>query len=261
MAEKNGAGGEKQAYNEQDGRYTKDGGNSGNKDRETSNNKLKDAIRKYSDAPARDMREMGVSANKDEPQIPRNISHFCNELSDEQIQKSGGWLSQLGQEDMVLKQMITMRGFDGKPRVVQAKQIDKMVMDGSMGFTRGMKVDFGAEQYKSGDMFVGRGVHGHGVYVSGHTAENKERAMIEAQKYATHNGSIVTGVIDRSAKFVTKTALNSIREKLSTTWTEKEKKLFHDNGKLAVALGYDVIDCENELYYIVLNRQKTIVGE
>ncbi len=57
MAEKKGAGGEPQAYDERTGRY---GGGSENANREAETTKIKSAIRIYSDDPVEDIEKRGI---------------------------------------------------------------------------------------------------------------------------------------------------------------------------------------------------------
>lgn len=258
MAEKTGAGGKPQDFNESDGRYT-----DGNAANVSYSELVKSARANFKSA---------VDSIDEDPLLPNNgipdaILERCKQFSDEEIRKSSGWLSGIGKEDEVLKAIIKAQGFDSKPKVVKSDEIEELVNNGCLGFVRGMKVDYGAEQYKTGDMYVGRGVHGSGVYVACYSdLQEKNQAVNTANRYATDRntdkqGSIINGVISKDAKIISKSQLNKIREELLSQWDDKLKMCFANNGKLAAALGYDVIDCETDSYFIVLNRGKTIVGE
>lgn len=258
VEQKIGGGNEPQDFDTDDGKYLKEG--------EAKSKDLGEFLDDYTNPQVFGWSPNREGRDENEPNIPPDVLRYCNDLSDEEIKKSSGWLSGIGTQDEVLKKLIHLRGFDKKPKIVSRDEISKKIEEGYRGFIRGMKVDFGDEQYKNGDMYIGRGVHGSGVYVSCFDSKDmRDIAVSTAESYATDTitkkfGSIVYGVIEKDTKIITESKLVEIRDKLSSHWSEKQKMCFRNNGKLGVALGYDMIDCENNLYYIVLNRSKTIVG-
>lgn len=102
-----------------------------------------------------------------------------------------------------LKAVIRLNGFDAKPEVVQsdADLTGIKVYRGvhSDDFTTGQEM---ADQFKDGDMYVGEGIFGNGVYFAA------ERSL--ASKYAYgidgslgEQGAIITGALKEDAKILT----------------------------------------------------------
>lgn len=264
MAEKTGAGRKPQEFDTENGRYL---GNSKGYNSQSDIQNLQKAIEKSKGPNNRAVDWENGLTPRAKIDIPDTVIKCCQSFNEDEIRKSSGWLSGLGTEDEILKAIIQTQDFDKKPQVVNSEKLKELVNDGCLGFARGMKVGYGAEQYKTGEMYVGRGVHGSGVYVACYSElKDEEQAISTANRYATdrntgNQGSVIIGVISKDAKIISKSQLIKIREELCSKWDDKLKMCFANNGKLAAALGYDVIDCENDSYYIVLNRGKTIVGE
>ncbi len=203
-------------------------------------------------------------------EFQKRLISYVMTFSDEEIKKSSGWLLGVGSEDHILKRIIEMAGYNGKPKTIPQKEIDNLVRQGHIGIMRGMKVDFGAKQYIQGEMYIGRGAHGSGVYVSAYQFDkdtvygSKEFAQKTADKYAYNpktglTGSIFCGILEKNSKIIKESELKKIKEEIVSKMPEKAQRIFSNNGRLAVFLGYDAIDCENA-YMVILNRTKTVIG-
>lgn len=203
--------------------------------------------------------------------ISKQILDFCNSLSDSEVRSTQGYsfFNNRG-EDKVLKHIISMQEYDKLPKVVDEQEINRMVGTGYIGFTRGMRVEDGADAYRTGDMYIGRGVSGSGVYATAFTNDGRYAKEAEAMKNAKlysgiydqpYTGSILVGALDKDAKIISKSDLERIRDEIMPTLSDNAKGVFKNNGNLAAALGYDAIDCDTKSYIIVLNRGKTIVAK
>jgi hypothetical protein len=70
-------------------------------------------------------------------------------------------------EDLYAKALIQEQGFDGLPHVVSAAELDRYVVSGEPELFRGVSAARHAEQLRSGEVFVGRGGLGGGIYAAG----------------------------------------------------------------------------------------------
>ena len=203
--------------------------------------------------------------------ISKEILDFCNSLSESEVRSTKGYsfFNSRG-EDKVLKGIISLQKFDKLPKIVDQEEIKRLVGTGYIGFTRGMRVEDGADAYKSGDMYIGRGVSGSGVYATAFTNDgrytNETTAMKNAKEYSgiydqPYTGSILVGALNKDAKIISKSDLERIRNEIMPTLSDNAKGVFSNNGNLAAALGYDAVDCGTKSYIILLNRGKTIVAK
>jgi hypothetical protein len=202
--------------------------------------------------------------------------------------------------DPRLKALLEAQGFTAKPTVLSASEFETLVQKGGVKVYRGVIGDdrLTAEQmvemFKSGDMFVGTGVIGNGVYSS----INYEYVI----KYAMDKpGNVIEMVLSPKAKFINHDVAEEGAKKLSTAFYDRafERKYsnpemgkivdayvetlggmptntleaiafrdelralgwtFKDPGAYAAASGYDAIrylDLENngkDAVYVILNR-------
>ena len=201
--------------------------------------------------------------------VPKELLDYCNTLTDEQIIENNGWLTKKG-EDKIMKEIIGMQGYNALPEVVSEAEIKSLIDEGYIGFMRGMRVENGAELYRSGEMYIGRGASGSGVYTAAFTNNGRytdqATAVKTARKYAgayddPYTGSILVGALSKEAKIISKAELGRIKEDLLPNLPPKAQGVFANSGRLAVALGYDAIDCDNNAYILILNRGKTIVAK
>lgn len=78
------------------------------------------------------------------------------------------------QGDWFLREIARTQGFDGLPHVVTKQEMDEYLASGEQELFRGldsygMKGSTGedlAQQFRSGDMYVGTGLFGNGIYVA-----------------------------------------------------------------------------------------------
>src|SRR5438093_5949552 len=70
-------------------------------------------------------------------------------------------------EDRFMKSLIGEQGFEGLPHVVTPAQLDTSVRSGEAELFRGVSAARHAEQLRSGDLFVGQGGRGGGIYAAG----------------------------------------------------------------------------------------------
>lgn len=105
--------------------------------------------------------------------------------------------------DTYLKAILHDQGFDGKPEVVPSAELDKYVAQGETEVWRGLNggmfnapisiAQKRAEQFKTGKLFVGRGVYGNGTY-----AGEKGTAL----DFAMNDGTLLRMTIRKDAKVV-----------------------------------------------------------
>jgi len=192
-------------------------------------------------------------------------------------------------EDLVLKEILHAQGFDGLPQVVD----ELAVPEGGVELWRGVATGEQAEQFRSGDLYSGRGGGGSGTYTT--TDQGY------AQNYSGGTPDAVVHMALRpGAKTITNDELREIRaqykERLAGRPSpEEQKQLFTqyrraqregrqadadeymkrldgsphpqreqlerayaDPGRLAAAMGYDAIDQGFDVY-LILNRTALIV--
>lgn len=101
---------------------------------------------------------------------PDEIAAFIEDVSDKASQRR----SDRSQGDWFLRELARAQGFDGLPDVVTKEQMDEYVVAGERELFRGLDA-YGirgktgedlAEQFRSGDLYVGKGIFGNGIYVA-----------------------------------------------------------------------------------------------
>jgi hypothetical protein len=70
-------------------------------------------------------------------------------------------------EDLYTKEILREQGFDGLPHVVSQEELDGFVAAGEVELFRGVSDAGYGDQFRYGDLFVGRGIYGGGVYAAG----------------------------------------------------------------------------------------------
>lgn len=189
---------------------------------------------------------------------------------DDLVAKSKFAFFSKGREDLIIKPLLDELGFSALPQKVDAKTFEDMKKD-HLFLSRGVTSSEYVEKFKNGDMFVGLGVNGSGVY----TTTRKEKA----ESYAKQDGAVIDMLLDKNAKIadgieLTKNAnelLFSLKTGNDTSGNPIDIGLNKDamikigegNNKrfvtlLALAGGYDAINVGNG-DYIILNRSAVIV--
>ena len=240
-----------------------------------------------------------ISKIKDPPSAPTKIWQGSTNEYITTYRPVGG--------DPRLKALLEAQGFTAKPIIVSAKDFDLLAQKGGVKVYRGVIGDetLTAEQmiemFKSGDMFVGTGVIGNGVY----SGVNYEFVL----KYAMDKpGNVLEMVLSPTAKFIEHDVAETGAKALSSAFYDKAfgrsysdpvmgqfvdayvetmggmptdtlKAIafrddlralgwtFKDPGAYAAANGYDAIrysdlaDNGKDAMYVILNRGAVVVKE
>jgi len=209
--------------------------------------------------------------------------------------------------DPRLKALLDAQGFTAKPTVVSAAEFETLVQKGGIKIYRGVNstdtltADQMIEMFKSGDMFVGTGVMGNGVY----SGVNYDYVL----KYAMDKpGNVMEMVLSPKARFIEKEAAEEGAQTLSMAFYDKAfgrkysnpemgkivdayvetmggiptdnwKAIafrdelrdigwtFKDPGAYAASMGYDAIrysdlaDNGKDAVYVILNRGAVVIKE
>jgi hypothetical protein len=206
-------------------------------------------------------------------------------------------------EDAYLKAMLHDQGFDGKPDVVSKEELDGYVTAGEVELFRGINGDstkpdlnrkyaeYYARDFRSGEMYVGRGDYGDGVYAA---ARDKYASLC-----AGKGGKILRMTLKADAKVIAldevakqreaaraeaEKPINALRRQIDEMHMERlrqhlydvspematlqnqltramrdvtERPEWMDNGRWAASHGYDAIlvpKTSGGDFYIILNR-------
>lgn len=190
-------------------------------------------------------------------------------------------------QDLYLKKVLEAQGFDGPPDVVDDAELDQRVQAGDILLWRGIDADENsdkfAEQFRSGELYVGQGTLGNGTYAS------VEEAPDVAYDYSGLHGTAMKMALKRDSKHITYNDLYELRDKEATALrdpmheaqsrgdTDAFNKLknrligpeFMDMGRFAAIHGYDAILGEKlgkaipggtRTYVVILNRTAVSVS-
>ena len=91
-----------------------------------------------------------------------------------------------GGEHHYAKALIVEQGFDDLPHVVPARELDSYVRGGEAELFRGVSAARYADQLRYGELYVGQGAYGGGIYASG-GPDGRQHAA----DYAQDPGSVV----------------------------------------------------------------------
>lgn len=196
---------------------------------------------------------------------------------------NGSWPT----HDRVLEDMWAVRGFDGPPTVLPHDEFEKRVNNEDMIVVyRGIAppkeqqtqaaAEVWAEEYRTGPAHGGFGVFGNGTYTSTDPQT--------ADDWAGPNRALLRIALPRDLKSTTYQNLKAqasdfryeldkvARDESASTETrdrartqrEREGVIVGDEGRLAVALGYQAVqfhgsDTDNEDYWIIHDRSAVIV--
>lgn len=183
------------------------------------------------------------------------IAAYIRDVSDRGRQHVGD----RSQGDWFLRELARDRGFDGLPEVVTKEQMDRYVAEGAPELFRGLD-SYGmrgktgedlAEQFRCGELYVGTGLFGNGVYV----AYGADKYDAEGYMGAQEEGAILRMILKADAKAISYDELldQQNRDPLLQAHPELE-----DPGRYATFKGYDVIDVgatkNRPKYMVILNR-------
>lgn len=167
-----------------------------------------------------------------------------------------------------IEDVINAQGFDGKPRVVDEDEFNRLVQESNFIAQRGYTAP-DAETLKeyqnqlyNGKWYVdcsnGGARYGQGMYVSANFKGELTGAIrATGRSYSkSKNGIVETMTIDKSAKLI------EYRD-LTKQFRKHGADLFDDIGSYATACGYDGIICwdknEDAVNVVILNRTKLII--
>ena len=221
------------------------------------------------------LKELGIGPNKIvfDSEIDKKIIDGIP-LSDSEMDKVFESLSKTyerpekGGGDKNLKKILDLKGFSNPPKKVDKKELTKVLSKGTIMFRglNGERAKEYAEQFYNGEMYVGIGLGGNGVYMSKDTNE--------ARVYTKGSAVVVSAVMPADMKIAGKEVrkeFNRFSDKHRTTaehtQTEKERlwKMQHviSFGTYCALKGYDayipMISPEKNI--VVLNRSKLVIGE
>jgi hypothetical protein len=163
-------------------------------------------------------------------------------------------------EALYTKAVIQEQGFDGLPHVVTRRELDRYVAAGEVELYRGVTEARFAEQWRSGDFFVGR----EGVF-DGMYAAAGPSALAVARHYAAHgDGTVIRMSLKAGARVVDG---DEFEDRVAAEWqhalrpgripSDALRVLYYSLSCYATYVGYDavhVIEFPEVDQYIVLNR-------
>lgn len=158
-----------------------------------------------------------------------------------------------------MRELARDREFDGLPEVVTKEQMDQYVANGDRELFRGlesygMKGKTGeelAEQFRSGDLYVGTGLFGNGIYV----AYGVDKYDAEGYMGADAQGAMLRMTLKPNAKIISIDELDNMQSQDPIVQAHPELK---NSGCYAAFKGYDGIDVgarkNQSKYMVILNR-------
>lgn len=161
--------------------------------------------------------------------------------------------SNVGEEDKLFKKLIVENGADGLPQHISQSTFDKLKENGSKVYYRDVKEQKFIDQFINGDLFIGQGVNGNGIYIS----DNYKYSL----RYGGYNAdNVVSILIDDKAKVIRMDVLKKEIDEFLTYAKKNFSKedydvisqFVKDSSKFAFLKGYDIIDLLANK--IVLNR-------
>jgi hypothetical protein len=166
-----------------------------------------------------------------------------------------------GEEDVYTKALLQEQGFDGLPQVVTRRQLDAYVAAAEPELYRGIAggaASAYAKELREGNLFIGHGAMGGGVFAAGGT-----RGLQVARNYAEDPGSVVVRMaVKRGARVVELGAL--VRQMAAERAGGPAPHATREPGARATLtlvpsvyaayLGYDVVVDRRFEVWLVLNR-------
>lgn len=161
-------------------------------------------------------------------------------------------------------------GSDGLPTIVSKEDIDNDVKNGSVELWRGTTTLF-AQDFASGKMFVGLGLHGSGIYTA-YGKQGKSLATYYAKTCAETKRArtpfVMRMTLDKSTRIanikdieddmeanIKRIAEHGVKKRDHRTYMAR-LSLLYDPGRWALIHGYDAIDIPELSFMVILNRTK-----
>lgn len=159
----------------------------------------------------------------------------------------------IGDEDNILKDIMDEVGASGLPKSISEDEFNVLIEKGQQALYRGVTDEKFVKEFLEGNVFVGLGVNGSGIY----TSSSRKYALRYANKI---DDNVMKMLIDDKAKIIPidklykdkKSFIKYIESKFNGKKKDKIFKIIANNGKFAILNGYDVIDFG--MHKLVLNR-------
>lgn len=280
MAEKTGAGGQLQTFDAETGRYSKEAGNNS-----ANSNKGYDSRDDFKQIIDRVNQVRSQNSGSDKSTHTPYLSDSNVDaiksgkgLSDAEIEDVCTKLAKIyrpvkrGDEDTNLKAILSETGFTQTPKRLRKQDFIKQVQSGTILYRglHGDNADKYAKYFYDGDMWVGTGFGGNGVYMS--------KDANEASMYRHQDGAIVSAVMPadfRIADDEVRKEYSDLKKKYDEKykWAKTNSKEQNaENDKLRGALSYGVFcvlkgydaylpAVSHEKNVVILNRGKLVIGE
>lgn len=158
------------------------------------------------------------------------------------------------------------QGYTGRAELVDADELDELIASGHRELHRGLAGDDVAahvEQFKSGELFVGDGTFGSGIYTT--------PSADVASGYAGGSGRTVRMALRPDARVVDHSEIDELRTALRRQMRRADdldddqfdalKTLAGDDGVLAAMNGIDAytVGAGDDAYVVVVNRTALVV--
>jgi hypothetical protein len=166
----------------------------------------------------------------------------------------------LDAEDLYTKALLQEQGFDGLPDVVPAAVLDRHVQAGELELFRGVTLRAHADQLRYGELFVGRGTFGGGIYAAG-GPDGRQHAAEYAQD---PGGALIRMSLKPDATIANARLLThqmwDIRQSLTSRGPAREAArvaqwvLTERASVYAAYLGYDGLVEPETGVWLILNR-------
>ena len=159
----------------------------------------------------------------------------------------------IGDEDNILKDIMDVVGASGLPKSISEDEFNVLIEKGQQALYRGVTDEKFVKEFLEGNVFVGLGVNGSGIY----TSSSRKYAL----RYANEiDDNVMKMLIDDKAKIIPidklykdkKSFIKYIESKFNGKKKDKIFKIIANNGKFAILNVYDVIDFG--MHKLVLNR-------
>lgn len=163
------------------------------------------------------------------------------------------------QGDWFLRELARTQGFDGLPHVITKQEMNMYVASGERELFRGldsygMKGKTGedlAQKFRSGELYIGRGLSGHGIYA----AYGKDKFDAEGYMGVGLEGAMLRLTLKSNATTI---SIDKLEEMQSTDKIVNSHTPLRNLGFYATFKGYDAIDIgasqDRPTYMIILNR-------
>ena len=167
-----------------------------------------------------------------------------------------------GEPDYILKDIVKRRGWTGTPQKLDDDALAKALSNGGTIIHRGVSKPEHVEQFYNGDLWIGQGNFGNGIYVSPDEGE--------AEMFGR---SLIMGVVDKTMNFAPESLEKEFEQYKDELYKQREEirkngrikqlskhdkliALMDDYGKYVALKGYDGYKNLQGKNWVILNRSK-----